>query len=62
MAKEAAKTTAKEPAFSKEQFLNSSRFEPAQKDVLGAILEPNKLYTMAEAKKLLGDFLKRRVK
>lgn len=62
MAKETAKVTVKEPAFSREQFLQSSRFEPAQKDILGAILEPGKLYTLADAKMLLGDFLKRRVK
>ena len=53
---------AKAFSFSKQQFLKSANFTRIEKDVLSAILEDDKQYTIEQVKKMLEDFKKRTVK
>lgn len=48
--------------FTKQQFLKAANFSRVERDVLAVILEDDKLYTLDQVQKLLGDFKKRRVK
>lgn len=48
--------------YTKQQFIQSKRFSDAQKDVLSAVLDDGKQYTLDDAKKALEQFLRRRVK
>lgn len=48
--------------YTKQQLTQSKRFTDAQKDVLRAVLDEGKQYTLEDAKKALEQFLKRRVK
>lgn len=46
--------------FSKRQFLKAANFTRVERDVLAAILENGKHYTLDEVQKLLKDFKARR--
>lgn len=48
--------------FTKQQFLKAANFSRVERDVLAVILEDDKLYTLDQVQKLLGDFKKRKVK
>jgi hypothetical protein len=45
-----------EASYTKEQFLGSAKYTYQDKDVLSALLEPEKLYTSAEAQQVIDDF------
>ncbi|MEK4479560.1 hypothetical protein MKZ23_09020 [Paenibacillus sp. FSL R5-0876] len=45
-----------EGSFTKEQFLASAKYSYQDKDVLSALLEPEKLYTAFEAQQVIDDF------
>jgi len=47
--------------FPKRQFLKAVNFTRVERDVLAAILEDDKQYTLDEVQKLLKDFKARRV-
>jgi hypothetical protein len=47
---------APEASYTKEQFLNSTKYSYQDKDVLSALLEPEKLYTAAEAQQVIEEF------
>ncbi|MEK3867680.1 hypothetical protein MHH60_29880 [Paenibacillus sp. FSL H7-0716] len=47
---------ASEGSFSREQFLSSAKYSFQDKDVLAALLEPEKLYTASEAQHVIDDF------
>ncbi|MDR9857811.1 hypothetical protein RJP21_29910 [Paenibacillus sp. VCA1] len=55
----ASTTKPTEPAYTKAQFLSSSRYTPAQRDILAAVLEDEKTYTDAQAKQALEAYLKK---
>lgn len=48
--------------FTKDQFLQSRQWQGIDKDILSVVLEPGKVYTIAEAKRLVEDFKKGQVK
>ncbi|AIQ45618.1 hypothetical protein R70723_06700 [Paenibacillus sp. FSL R7-0273] len=48
--------TASEAAYTKRQFLESAKYSYQDKDVLAALLEQEKLYTVAEAQQVIDDF------
>lgn len=50
-----------EVKFTKEQIVNSNKFNVIEKDILKALLE-DKEYNLDEAKKVLEDFNKKEVK
>lgn len=50
-----------EGSFTKEQFLASAKYSYQDKDVLAALLEPDKLYTAAEARRVIEDFKNKEV-
>lgn len=50
------------PAFTKEQFLKSKQRPGHERDILAAVLEDGKTYTLADAEKALQGYLKRSVK
>ncbi|MEW9093944.1 MAG: hypothetical protein AB2417_02580 [Clostridiaceae bacterium] len=50
-----------EVRFTKEQIINSSKFNRIEKDILKALLE-DKEYSLDEAKKIIDDFNKKEVK
>jgi hypothetical protein len=52
----------KVPTFTKEQFLASRQRPGHERDILAAVLEDGKTYTLAEAEKALQAYLKRSVK
>jgi arginine repressor len=52
--------TKKKPIFSKRQLLNSKKYQH-QKDLLNAILENDKSYSLSEVDKLINDFMKKKV-
>lgn len=45
-----------EGSFTKEQFLASAKYSYQDKDVLSALLEPEKLYSAAEAERVIEEF------
>jgi hypothetical protein len=47
--------------FTKKQLLGSRQRTGPEKDILAAILEEDKTYTIAEAQKAMEEFLKRKV-
>jgi hypothetical protein len=47
--------------FTKKQLLGSRQRTGSEKDILAAILEDDKTYTIAEAQKEMEEFLKRKV-
>ncbi|MEF3309515.1 hypothetical protein PV433_11480 [Paenibacillus sp. GYB004] len=47
----------KKAAFTKQQFLASRQRPGVERDILAAVLEDDKSYTIAEADKLIEDFL-----
>ncbi|GIQ70762.1 hypothetical protein DUZ99_02005 [Xylanibacillus composti] len=47
--------------FTKEQFLQSRKTLPADKDILAVVLEEGKRYTVQQAEKAVHDFKKRKV-
>lgn len=49
------------PAFNKQQLVQSNQFSNREKDVLSAILEEGKTYTVQQAKDQLTTFLKKEV-
>ncbi|WP_194544491.1 hypothetical protein [Paenibacillus sp. JZ16] len=49
------------PAFNKQQLAQSNQFSNREKDVLSAILEEGKTYTIQQAKDQLTTFLKKEV-
>ncbi len=57
MAKETKKT---ENKFTKSQVLTSKKF--TNKDLINAILEDDKTYTLKEVETIINDYLKRKVK
>lgn len=50
----------KEPTFTKEQLVSSERYEK-EKDLVTALLEDDKSYTIAETDKLISNHKKRKV-
>ena len=48
--------------FSKEQFLRSRQRPGHERDILAAVLEDGKMYTLAEAQKAIETYMKRSVK
>ncbi|MGE7718043.1 hypothetical protein [Priestia megaterium] len=54
--------TSVESAYSKGQFLASSRYTPAQRDILAAVLEDEKSYTDNQAKQALETYLRKELK
>lgn len=52
----------KVPAFTKEQFLRSRQRAGRERDILAAVLEDGKTYTLAEAERAIQGYLKRSVK
>ncbi|MNW62401.1 hypothetical protein D3C74_405280 [compost metagenome] len=48
--------------FTKVQFLASRQWEGSDKDILSVVLEDDKLYTLAEATKLVSQFKNSEVK
>lgn len=61
MAKEKQATDAV-GGFTKDQFLQSQQWEGTEKDILSAVLNDGKLYSLAEAKRLVEEFKKGEVK
>lgn len=64
MKEEQKKSSAPEtetPHYTKQQLLACQRFRN-RRDIMTAILEEDKIYTMQEAEQALSAFLKRRVK
>ncbi|WP_236913337.1 hypothetical protein [Clostridium sp. Cult1] len=56
-----AKTTKKtENKFTKSQVLESKKF--TNKDLINAILEDGRMYTLKEVEKIINNYLKRKVK
>lgn len=51
-----------EPTYTKAQFLASSRFTAAQRDILAAVLVGDRTYTDGEARKALESYLRKEVK
>ena len=51
--------TKKEPKFSKRQLLNSKKYQH-QTDLLNAILENDKSYSLSEVDKLINEFMKKK--
>ncbi|ACX67594.1 hypothetical protein MHI43_27205 [Paenibacillus sp. FSL H8-0457] len=49
------------PTFNKHQLVQSNQFSNREKDVLSAILEVGKTYTVQQAKEQLTTFLKKEV-
>lgn len=49
------------PTFNKHQLAQSNQFSNREKDVLNAILEEGKTYTVQQAKEQLTTFLKKEV-
>lgn len=49
-----------ENLFSKEQLLRAERFQ-GRKDIMNALLEPGKQYTMKQAEKMMEDYMKGKV-
>ncbi|MEK4193280.1 hypothetical protein [Paenibacillus sp. FSL L8-0323] len=52
---------APEASYTREQFLNSAKYSYQDKDVLSALLEPEKLYTASEAQQVIEDFKNKEV-
>lgn len=50
------------PTFTKQQFLASKQFTAQEKDVVNAVLQDSESYSVAAAKKLVRDFLKKEAK
>lgn len=50
------------PTFTKQQFLSSKQFTAHEKDVISALLQDDKTYSVDTAKKLIKDFLKKEAK
>lgn len=50
------KASAKVPTFTKEQLLNSKKFQ-SQRDLINALIEDGKSYTMAEVDKKIKNYL-----
>ncbi|GAC42277.1 hypothetical protein [Paenibacillus popilliae] len=50
------------PTYTKAQFLASSRFTAAQRDILAAVLADDKTYTDDEARKAVESYLRKEVK
>lgn len=55
------KDTIKAPTYSLQEFIDSGLFIGTEKDLLPAVLQPNKAYTLAEAIKLLRKEKERKV-
>lgn len=50
-----------EPKFSKEKLMKSKRFSE-RRDILGALLDANKEYTVADVEKMISNYFERNVK
>lgn len=50
-----------EPTYSKRQLMEASRYAPAQKDVLSAILTDYEQYTLGKVDRMIADFEQRTV-
>lgn len=61
MSKKEQEKKSGEVKFPKRQFLKAANFTRVERDVLAAILEDGKQYTLDEVQKLLKDFKARRV-
>ena len=61
MSKKDLEDQKKVPVFSKRQLVRAYNFSRIERDVLAAILEDDKQYTLDEVQKLLKDFMARRV-
>jgi len=53
--------TKEKPKFTKRQLLNSKKYQH-QTDLLNAILENDKSYSISEVEKLIDEFMKEKVK
>ncbi|MGG4449651.1 hypothetical protein [Brevibacillus porteri] len=53
---------AKDPTFTKEQFLSSKQFTALEKDFLRSVLEDGKFYTVEHAREALNKTLNTEVK
>lgn len=51
-----------EPRYAKEQIMESTRFELSEKDILAALLDDDKTYTLNEAAGVIDTFKKKEVK
>ncbi|RXZ84705.1 hypothetical protein EBB07_01405 [Paenibacillaceae bacterium] len=60
---ETVQATPSEPVrYGKAQFLASSRFTPAERDLMSALLKDNNHYTAAEAEQAVQSYLRKEVK
>lgn len=50
------------PMYTKQQFVQSERYQGVEKDVLTVILEDEMSYSIAEVEKMMEDFQNRKVK
>jgi len=57
-----SETKTKSGSFTKAQFLMSQKRSGVEKDILAAVMEEGKTYTLAEAEKLISEFKKGKVK
>ena len=57
-----SETKTKSGYFTKKQFLKSRQRPGIEKDILAAVMEDGKTYTLAEAEKLISEFKKGKVK
>lgn len=48
--------------FTKKQFMKAANFTRIERDVLNALLEDGKTYTIEQAKRIIDDFKKGKVK
>lgn len=60
-ARSAERSAASSPTFTKSQFLSSTRYTAAQRDVLAAMLEDDQTYSDAEAQQKLRAYMNRSV-
>ncbi|MBO9600174.1 MAG: hypothetical protein J7559_20435 [Cohnella sp.] len=56
-----APIASKDSAYGKAQLLSAKRFTPQQKDMLSALLEEDKTYTVKQAEQLIRTFIQRKV-
>ncbi|MDN8592025.1 hypothetical protein Q0V21_25085 [Paenibacillus sp. 11B] len=61
-AAKAAKVVPAEPRFSKEQFLQSTKYNNAEKDVFMALLQDGQTYTHQEVQRQMNVFKSREVR
>jgi hypothetical protein len=58
----AAENKSAEAVFGKQQFMESASFSGAQKDILAALLDEKKTYTISQTKEIINHHMKREAK